>query len=195
MEEDKRGRGRPSNTGKFGEPTVVIRVPGSLKPRIQALIAQFPQDEQILPLPSGAIRPKFVGLKRPLSGFKIPAGFPSPADGYREAELSFDELFDMKNPAVFLYWVDGHSLKGVGILDGNLVVVNRSLTPKNGDAVMARVDGKDTFKLWYKDKEGRITLKASNDEIHYPDIPIVEGMEFEFMGVITDTVKMMRKRR
>lgn len=148
----------------------------------------FPSNPDI----PGAIRPKFVGLRRPLSAYKIPAGFPSPADGYRERDLSFDELFDMNNPAVFLYRVDGHSLEGVGIMDGSIVVLNRSLRPRNGEPIMARIDGKDTFKLYFRARDGRITLKASNDKIPYPDIPIVEGMEVEFLGVIMGSVKTFR---
>lgn len=180
-------RGRPYNSFKYGESTVVARIPKSLKPKLAILIK-----EHLAEPPMGAIQPKFAGHRRPLSAYKIPAGFPSPAEGFRDRDLSFDELFDMQNPAVFLYKVDGHSLEGVGILDGNIVVVNRSLTPRNGEPIMGRVDGKDTFKLFYRGRDGSITLKASNDKISYPDILIREGTEFEFMGVIMGTVKTFR---
>lgn len=63
---------------------------------------------------------------------RVPAGFPSPAEDYLETELELTEFLIDNKAATFLMRVDGDSMKDAGILDGDLLVVNRSMKPANG---------------------------------------------------------------
>lgn len=140
-------------------------------------------------LPPFAIAPLFKGFKRPLSGYRVPAGFPSPAEGYKEADLSIDQLLDLDKVSVFLYRVQGFSLNSIGILDGNIVTVNRALNPRNGQAILALIDGELTLKVYNKDAIGQIILSPASTFNHYKDIAIKDGMTLEVIGVVTGTIR------
>lgn len=58
----------------------------------------------------------------PVYSFKVPAGFPSPAADHVEKQISLDELFDIRAPHVYLVKIDGDSMPGAGIYDGDLVM-------------------------------------------------------------------------
>ena len=74
------------------------------------------------------------------------AGFPSPAEQYQETPLDLNELLVKRPAATFFVKVQGDSMIGEGIRDGDLLVVDRSLRPASGDVIIACVDGDFTVK-------------------------------------------------
>ena len=105
----------------------------------------------------------------PLFGHAIPAGFPSPADDYTEERISLDEHLIQHKEATFFLKVDGDSMRDLGILNGDLLVVDRSLNPEHGNVVIAVVDGEFTVKQLQR-VHGGYTLHAANPA--YEDIAI-----------------------
>ena len=76
------------------------------------------------------------------------AGFPSPAEQYLEPPLDLNELLVKRPAATFFVRVEGDSMINAGIRDKDLLVVDRSLTPANGDIIIASVDGEFTVKTY-----------------------------------------------
>ena len=94
----------------------------------------------------------------------------------------------MKHPtATFFIIAKGHSMERAGISDNDLLVVDKSLEPKNKDIVVAIVDGEFTVKRYTMNNEN-ICLKAEGLSSGYPDINITDSMEFEVWGVVTHTI-------
>ncbi|HGU5938120.1 TPA: translesion error-prone DNA polymerase V autoproteolytic subunit, partial [Yersinia enterocolitica] len=82
----------------------------------------------------------------PLFSEKIPAGFPSPAADYVERPLDLNELCIAHPAATYFVRVSGNSMTGAGIYDGSLLVVDRSITAKHGDIIIAAIGGEFTVK-------------------------------------------------
>jgi len=115
---------------------------------------------------------------------EVAAGFPSPAEEELRDIISFDEYLVSRPEASFLLQVSGDSMIGEGIREGDLVIVERGREPKNGDIVVAEVDGEWTMKYFHK--EGKIVrLEAANPK--YP--PITPRMELRLGGVVTAVVR------
>lgn len=77
------------------------------------------------------------GVQLPLCSFKVPAGFPSPVADHIEQQISLDELLNIRAPHVYLVSIAGDSMQGIGIFDGDLAIVDRSIEPLNGHVVIA----------------------------------------------------------
>ena len=108
----------------------------------------------------GYLRPTRRSLGLPMVG-AVAAGFPSPAEEELRDVISFDEYLIARPGASFLLTVSGDSMTGAGIIAGDLVIVEKDREPRNGDIVIAEVDGEWTIK--YFRKEGRnIVLEAAN---------------------------------
>ena len=100
-------------------------------------------------------------LRLPLFLSRISAGFPSPADDYVEGRLSLDEHLVARPEATFFLRVRGDSMVGAGIHDGDLLIVDKSLTPQHGSIVIAEIHGELTVKRLCR-KNGEIALLAEN---------------------------------
>lgn len=122
----------------------------------------------------------------PLFSHKVAAGFPSPADDYIEGRLSLDEHLVQHKEATFFVRAKGNSMVNAGIFDGNLLVVDKSLTPSSGDIVIAIIDGEMTVKRLIQ-RDGKVTLKPENSR--FKEIELKEGQELQVWGVVTSTVK------
>ena len=85
--------------------------------------------------------------KAKLTG-SVVAGFPSPAEQYMEPPLDLNELLVRHPAATYFVRVSGDSMIGAGINDGDLLVVDRSLRPADGDIIIACVDGDFTVKMY-----------------------------------------------
>ena len=119
----------------------------------------------------------------PLAG-AVSAGFPSPAEEELRDVISFDEYLVAHPETSFLLSVTGDSMAGAGIMEKDLVIIERGRQPKDGDIILAEVDGNWTMK--YFRKKGRtITLEAANPV--YP--PIVPQTELRIAGVVTALVR------
>lgn len=117
----------------------------------------------------------------PLLARAVPAGFPSPADDYSEGRLSLDAHLVEHKESTFFMRVEGDSMTGLGIHDGDLLVVDRSLTPVNGNVVIAVIDGEFTVKQLFR-RNGRTALKAANPA--FREIVVREGQELVVWGVV-----------
>jgi repressor LexA len=114
----------------------------------------------------------------------VEAGFPSPAEEELVDTLSFDDLLIQNREATFLLKVSGDSMSGAGILPGDMVIVDRSRTPRSGDIVIAEVDGAWTMK--YLKKEGEVVaLIAANPNYQ----PVRPKRELKIAGVVTAVVR------
>jgi len=123
--------------------------------------------------------------KLPIFLGRLPAGFPSPADDYLEGKLDINKHLVKHPAATFYVRVSGDSMLGAGIHCGDLLVVDRSLEAKNGNVVVAVLDGDLTVKRLYK-RDGVIRLMPENPQ--YQPIEIAEGQSFEIWGVVTSVI-------
>ncbi len=126
----------------------------------------------------------------PLFSSHVPAGFPSPADDYVEGSLDLNEHLIEHREATFFVRVQGHSMIGAGIIDGDLLVVDRALEARDGDIVIAVIDGELTLKRLYK-RQGIVRLVPENPR--FQPIEFQEGQELTLWGVVTSVVHRFRR--
>lgn len=125
----------------------------------------------------------------PLFLSRIPAGFPSPADDYLETRLDLNRHCIPHPEATFFLRVSGSSMMDLGILDGDLAIVDRSLKPKSGDVVIAALDGELTVKRLTR-QGGGIVLAPGNPE--YAPIPVGPDQDLVIWGVVTFVLHRLR---
>lgn len=111
----------------------------------------------------------------------VPAGFPSPADDYVEQSLSLDEHLIRHKASTFFMRVAGDSMRGMGIFDGDLLVVDRAVPATHGSVVIAVVDGEFTVKQLLLTAQGQMLRAAHPD---YPDMMIRPEQDFSVWGVV-----------
>ena len=125
----------------------------------------------------------------PLLNFYVSAGFPSPADDYKEENIDLNEHL-IKNPfSTFFIRVKGNSMINSGIQDQDLIVVDKSLIAKPGNIVIAIIDGKFTVKRLDK-KNDEIYLKAENH--NYPDLELKNYNNVQIWGVVIYSIHNFR---
>ncbi|WP_061291973.1 LexA family protein [Azotobacter vinelandii] len=121
----------------------------------------------------------------PLYSFRVPAGFPSPAQDHIENTLSLDELMGLRAPHVYLVRAQGDSMTGAGIFDGDILVVDRAAEAANGAVVIAALNGEPLVKLLEK-QGGQIVLRSANPR--YAPRYVIEGDELHIWGVVRYSV-------
>ena len=142
------------------------------------------KDSKSYLLPTSAITSKVRFLK--LLG-SVEAGFPSPAEEDLLDSVSIDKLL-IKNPnSSFLLEVSGDSMTQAGIMPKDFVVVDKSLTAREGDIVIARVDGDWTIKYLRKE-DGKYILEAANPKYD----PIKPKQELTVAGVVVGIIRKYR---
>lgn len=124
-------------------------------------------------------------LSTPLYSCKISAGFASPADDHLEKCIDLNEFLIEKPAATFMLRVEGDSMIGAGIHDGDLLIVDRSLTAVNGSIVIAVVNGDLTVKRLSKQKN-KVVLMPENSA--YSPIEIPEDGSFFVWGCVKHVV-------
>lgn len=117
----------------------------------------------------------------PLAEAPVHAGFPSPADDHAEDGLDLTRRFVRHPTSTFVVRATGDSLSGRGVLSGDYLVVDRARTPRDGDIVLAIVDGAFAAKVVEHDRGGRMLLTSAHPA--YPPIPWRDGCEI--WGVAT----------
>ncbi len=141
-----------------------------------------PAGEHLLPTGPLSLPPPCIPLPGyPLLARPVPAGFPSPAADYYEERLSLDEHLIEHREATFFVRVQGHSMTGFGIHDGDLLVVDRSLAPADRSVVVAVVDGQFTVKQLCLLQEG-VLLRAGAPG--HGDILVSADQELTLWGVV-----------
>jgi DNA polymerase V len=126
----------------------------------------------------------------PLLSKPVRAGFPSPADDFIEEEIDLQRLLIINRPATFLVRVAGDSMILARLFDGDLAVVDRSLTPRNGDIVVVDIDGERSFKVW-KRQGPRVTLHFANPR--FPAFQLSPDAVIEVWGVVSGSVCARRR--
>jgi SOS regulatory protein LexA len=114
----------------------------------------------------------------------VQAGFPSPEEEVFSDAISMDEYLITKPEDSFLLQVSGDSMIGAGIMEGDLVIIEKGRNPKTGDIVIAEVDGDWTMK-YFQQQGKQIVLVAANPK--YPDIK--PSSELRLGGVVTAVIR------
>ncbi|MBS0629319.1 MAG: translesion error-prone DNA polymerase V autoproteolytic subunit [Verrucomicrobia bacterium] len=120
---------------------------------------------------------------------EIPAGFPSPAEGYLDDALDLNQLLVSHPAATFFVRVQGESMRDANIHSGDVLVVDRSIEPKNRDIIVAVLNGEFTVKRILKRKD-QLLLAAENKDF-FP-IAVNEGEDFQVWGVVTYVIHKSR---
>ncbi len=205
------GAGRKPNSGKFKEPTKAIRVPESYVAPIMAWLdnVAMAEAETSLNQPESLTRgkeraksqalislmdvmrtaPSPAVLTMPFYDCSVSAGFPSPADDSFGITMDLNKHLVQNAPATFFVRTSGESMLNAGIHDGDLLVVDRSLTAKNQDIVIAAVDGDLTVKRLVQ-SNGRTILQAENPL--FSNIELTEDMAVSLWGVVTNVIHSLR---
>lgn len=160
------GAGRPKGSGKYREPTRIMRIPESLLAQVSDYVSS-------------------KGFLLPLYGNSVPAGFPSPADDHIEMELDLNSYLIEHPASTFLVRVSGESMRDAGIFPGDILVVDRSLEPVNGKVVIVALDGELTVKR-LKILESGIMLMPENPA--FQPIQISDDQTVNIWGVVTNVI-------
>jgi DNA polymerase V len=181
----RRNSGRKAGSTKYGEATVVRRLPASWADALdralgeRQLLQKSPESESI----EAANLDSSLAL--PLAGGRVAAGFPSAAEDFVEGKLDLNQLLVRRPNATFYVKVAGESMRDAGIFPGDLLVVDRGESPRHGHVVVAVVNGELTVKRLYR-KGRTIRLEAANPA--FPDIEIAGETELAVWGVVRANV-------
>jgi DNA polymerase V len=113
------------------------------------------------------------------------SGFESPAAEYKELGLSLDQLLIDHPNATFIGQASGQSMQGVGIFDGDLLIVDRSLAVKNGDVIVANYNG--CFVCKFIDK---VQSKLTSASKQFAAVCIKPEDDFQIEGVVTRSIRL-----
>src|SRR5690554_785022 len=116
----------------------------------------------------------------------ISAGFPSPAEDFKEERLSLDSMLVKNKLATFYARVSGQSMVDAGLDDNDLLVIDRSLEPAHNRIAVCFLDGEFTVKRLRVEKDG-VWLQPANPK--YEPIKITEENDFVIWGIVTNVIK------
>lgn len=125
-------------------------------------------------------------LDIPISSNSVSAGFPSPAEDFKEKRISLDNTLIKNKEATFYARVSGKSMIGAGLDDGDLLVIDRSLEPENRKIAVCFIDGEFTVKRLKIEKD-KITLMPENKS--YKPIKVTEENNLLIWGIVTYVIK------
>lgn len=114
----------------------------------------------------------------------VEAGFPSPADEELVDTITLDEWLIKNKEATYMLKVKGDSMIDAGIMEGDTVLLDRSLTPKSGDIVLAEIDGVWTMK-YFKKSGSQIMLLPANKKYK----PLIPKEELKVAAVVTAVIR------
>lgn len=185
------GSGRKA---KFGEPTSLMRVPESAKATVIDFLTELAEKRKTEPAWPSHLTPVRLSenptkLKIPMFAHSVQAGFPSPADDYVADTLDLNEHLIHRREATFFVHASGESMIGAGIQDGDILVVDRSITPANGRIVIATVDGEFTVKRLERNANS-VRLLPENPE--FQPIEFKSEQELQIWGVVTSVIHQFK---
>ena len=129
-------------------------------------------------------------LLLPFHLHKVGAGFPSPAIDYVEDDIDLNAHLIKNIPSTFLIRVQGKSMNDVRIHDGDLLVVDRSLNPKNFSTVIANVNEELVVKTFIK--ENNQSFLASGSKEIKDKINLTENPEIVIWGIVTYVIHALQ---
>ncbi len=132
--------------------------------------------------------PAGTGEGIPMAVAGISAGFPSPADDYLEAGIDLNRELIRNPSSTFFGRVRGLSMIDAGINEGDVLVIDKSLEPRNGSVAVCFLDGGFTVKRLRVEKDA-VFLLPENDA--YEPVKIAPGNDFEVWGIVTYVIKKM----
>jgi DNA polymerase V len=127
----------------------------------------------------------------PATNHMTTSGFPSPADDYEQTPLKIGAYLVPHPTTTFFMKMTGDAMSNAGIDDGDLLIVDRSLTPKNGDIIIANVDNEFIVRrLLIENKIGTLTSEPTP-----PSIPNIIPCHdhLNIFGVVTHVIRTLRK--
>ena len=116
----------------------------------------------------------------------ISAGFPSPAEDFKQERLSLDNELIKNKEATFFARVSGQSMIDAGLSDNDLLVIDRSLSPAHNKIAVCFLDGEFTVKRLKVEKDV-VWLQPENK--NYQPIKITEENDFVIWGIVTNVIK------
>ena len=125
-------------------------------------------------------------IKVPYYIHKVGAGFPSPATDYIEDDVDLNSHLIKNAPATFIIRVQGKSMANVGIYDGDLLIVDRSINPKNSSTVIANVNEELVVKTFIKGKNNNYLASGPNK------IELSENPNVIIWGVVTYVIHKLQ---
>lgn len=131
-------------------------------------------------------------MELPFADGGIHAGFPSPAQDYMRQRLDLNKLLIRHPSSTFYGRVVGDSMIDAEIFQGDIVIIDKSLEPREGDIVVCFVEGEFALK-YIRFRGKRLFLCPANE--NYPEIEIAEGDDFRVWGVVTHTIHDHRKAK
>lgn len=133
-----------------------------------------------------------TALEIPLFLEKIRAGFPSPAQDYVEGAIDLNRELIRHPSSTFYGRVSGDSMKDAGLFDGDIVVVDKSINPRDGDMAVCCIDGEFTIKF-IKIEKGDIWLIPANEA--FQPIRVTSENDFIVWGIVTYSIKNHNQRK
>lgn len=125
-------------------------------------------------------------IELPFISDGIKAGFPSPAADFDESKISLDNVLVKNREATFYAKASGNSMIGAGIDDGDILVIDRSLEPKNNKIAVCCIDGEFTIKRIVVAKDG-VYLTPENQD--FKPIKVTDDNELIIWGIVTYVIK------
>lgn len=125
-------------------------------------------------------------LALPLADGGIRAGFPSPAQDFLDLSIDLNKELVHNPSATFFGRVKGESMRDAGISDGDLVVIDKSLPPRDGKIAVCYLDGEFTMKRIKTDKDCCWLLPANND---FKPIKVTPDNDFVIWGIVVHVIK------
>ena len=135
------------------------------------------------------LNPKTDSRKYPFYQSPAACGFVSPAADYLQETLSLDQLLIHHPAATFFARAKGNSMEGAGIFDDDILIIDRSLTAKSGDVIIALLDGELIVKRLVS-RDGKVFLESEHPE--YPAITINAEQDLDVWGVVTNVIHNLR---
>lgn len=120
---------------------------------------------------------------------KIPAGFPSPAQDADSDILDLNRELIHSPSSTFCARVSGDSMIDCGINDGDLLIIDKALTPHDGSIAVCYIDGDFTVKRISVQNDGIFLMPANHK---YRPIPVSEDNNFQVWGIVTHIIKTVR---
>ena len=129
-----------------------------------------------------------------MAGSGVHAGFPSPAQDYMDSFIDLNKELVRHPAATFYARVVGDSMIDAGVEEGDVLVIDKSLDPSEGDMAVCFLDGEFTLKfVSFKERDrGRMVLRSGNGK--YPPIEVTESNDFTVWGVVTYVIKKVCSR-
>jgi DNA polymerase V len=121
--------------------------------------------------------------------FQVPAGFPSPAMDYMQERIDLNKEFIPHPLSTFIIESSGYSMINAFIPPRARLIVDRSITPKNGDIVLAVLNGEFTVKFLKKNQYKCLLVPANSK---FKEIEITGEMDMQIWGVVTNIITTVK---